>query len=150
MFFLGRTCTKRCFSSGKRSRIIASNTLPTNPVPPSRSIVLFVKTSIAEISPVPSNACVFPASYSPRTGFHRQAVLDFIKEPLPALRMEENLKTFHAVRESANSFARLHGATCGSDSWPRDNRPLKASERQPSCRKKRKTVRGRCPPDRRI
>src|ERR1041384_7624161 len=116
MFFFGRTWTKRCFSSGKRSRIMASKTFPTKPVPPRRSIVLLVKHSIAEISPVPLSGGVSPLSYSPRTGFHRQVVRDFIKGPLPASRRAEGLKAFHAALELANSFVELHGATCAGDS----------------------------------
>src|SRR5215467_10185574 len=106
MLFFGRTWTNKCFSSGKRSRIIASKTFPTKPVPPRRRIVLFVKISIAEISPVPLGSGRSPLSYSPRTGFHRQAVRDFIKGPLLALKTAGSLKTrFHAAQEWANSSA---------------------------------------------
>src|SRR5215471_8297752 len=69
-----------CFSSGNRSRTIARRIFPRKPVVPSRSIVLSVKASIAEISPVPWRGGGSPDSYSPRTAFHLQVVRDFIDD----------------------------------------------------------------------
>src|SRR5215472_12615291 len=69
-----------CLNSGKRSKTMARRTFPKNPVVPRRSIVLLLKASIAEISPVPWRGGGSPDSYSPRTAFHLHVVRDFIND----------------------------------------------------------------------
>src|SRR5436309_10898763 len=149
-FYLRRTWTTRRFSSGKRSRTIARTTLPTKPVPPKRSIVLFAKASIAEISPVPSIGTGSPVSYSPRTAFHRQLVSAFIRPPSLVSEKAETSRRPHAIRESANSFVPRRAATGAWDLSQQGIRRRRASERQPNCRKKRKTAQDQYPRARHI
>src|SRR5688572_14763982 len=145
-FFFRRTCTIRCRSSGNRSRIIARNTFPTNPVPPINSIVHFRNASTAEMSPVPCSAGGGPDSYSPRTAFHRQGVRDCISEPLQVAGTAETWTKLREARGWASRFVSLYGEGDASDSSPRDTRPTTASAHQRNCPRTRRIVRGRCLP----
>src|SRR5215471_11353817 len=162
-----------CFSSGNRSRTIARRIFPRKPVVPSRSIVLSVKASIAEISPVPWRGGGSPDSYSPRTAFHLHVVRDFINdswfrpigltfaplidswfrpirltfapliEPWLSKGTEGVLLKIRPVRGSANASQRRSSGAGGSDSLLQDVQQQRASARLPNYLKTRRTVRGR-------
>src|SRR5262249_21921638 len=141
-----RTWTIRCFNSGNRSRTIARKTLPTKPVPPSKSIVECRKDSIAEISPVPVLGGCSPASYSPRTGFHRQGLRAFIRVLLRPSEMEERSTRIPEVRESASLAVERCVEAPKMDLSRRDGLLQRAWERRPHCRKRRTILPDRCLP----
>src|SRR4051812_10122630 len=111
-----------CFNSGNRSRIIARSTFPRKPVQPSKSIVLLLKASIAEISPVPWRGGGSPDSYSPRTGFHLHVVRDFINEPWQWKGTEEASLTIRPIQGLASASQRQFAAAETSDSLLRHDR----------------------------
>src|SRR5262249_18728129 len=148
-----------CFNSGNRSRIIARRTFPRKPVVPRKSIVLSLKASIAEISPVPWSGGGSPDSYSPRNSFHLHVVRDFINvswfrpvgltfAPLinvPGQSEETRgvLLKIRPVQESANASQRRSCGAGGWDSLLQDVQPQKAWAHPLNCLKTRTIAQGR-------